>query len=81
MKTLLDAQLNEEVVIKRIVHEASIRRRLMDLGFMKDVLTIPVLDSPSRGMRAYFVKGCKIALRDVDSAGIQLVEEGDEDAV
>lgn len=81
MKTLLDAKLNEEVVIRQIEHEASIKRRLMDLGFMEHVSVIPVLNSPSKGMRAYLVKGCKIALRDVESAGIVLEEKGDEDAV
>lgn len=70
MKCLTDAVLNEKVIVVDITHTALMKRRLMDLGFVSGSCVQPVLESPSRHMRAYLVKGCKIALRNVDSEHI-----------
>lgn len=80
VKTLLNTCLDEEVVIYRIVHVADVKRRLMDLGFMEEENVRVVLLSPSKGIRAYLVKGCKIALRNHESAGIMVYERGISDA-
>lgn len=80
MKTLLEADVNERVIVHHIEHEPSIKRRLMDLGFMEEGSVTPVLDSPGKGMRAYLVKGCKIALRDCEGKGILVYEKGEENA-
>ena len=65
MNCLKDAVLNEEVFVVDIEHTA-----LMDLGFVPGTGVTPVLESPSRDMRAYLIKGCKIALRSEDSERI-----------
>ena len=67
MNCLKDAVLNEEVFVVDIEHTALMKRRLMDLGFVPGTGVTPVLESPSRDMRAYLIKGCKIALRSEDS--------------
>ena len=77
MNCLKDAVLNEEVFVEDIEHTALMKRRLMDLGFVPGTGVIPVLESPSRDMRAYLIKGCKIALRSEDSE--QILIKGKED--
>lgn len=81
MKTLVEANINEEVIIHHIEHKTTTKRRLMDLGFVENGCVMPVLNSPSKGMRAYLVKGCKIALRGFESEGIFVIKKGEENAV
>ena len=81
MKTLLEAGLYQNVVIHHIEQEPIMKRRLMDLGFVDKVSVMPVLNSPSKKMRAYLIKGCKIALRDRESRGIYVIEQGEENVV
>lgn len=81
MKPLSEVPLNQEVIICSIHHEASMKRRLMDLGFVENSVVKPVLESPRRGMRAYLIKGCKIGLRQEESAAIAVKEKGDGDDV
>lgn len=73
--TLQECRLKETVCVSYI-EECEMKRRLLDLGFVKGVEVTPVLDSPSKGMRAYLIKGCKIGLRDIQSKSIQ-VEKGE----
>ena len=70
MNCLKDAVLNEEVFVVDIEHTALMKRRLMDLGFVPGTGGHRFLESPSRDMRAYLIKGCKIALRSEDSERI-----------
>ena len=81
MRTLEEIDMNEEVIIDHIEHKSSTKRRLMDLGFVENGTVVAVLNSPSKGMRAYLVKGCKIALRGFESQGIYVVKKGEENAV
>lgn len=74
MNTLRDVIMDREVVITNIKDRDGMKRRLLDLGFVEGSRVIPVLNSPSKGMRAYLVKGCKIALRNHDAENI-LIEE------
>lgn len=74
---LSEVDLNQEVIICHIEHDASMKRRLMDLGFVENSVVKPVLESPRKGMRAYLIKGCKIGLREEESAAITVKEKGD----
>ena len=49
-----------------------IRRRLLDLGLVKNTKITPILSSPSKGLRAFYVRGSLIALRDEDSSLIKI---------
>ena len=71
--------MKEKVFVKSIV-DCEMKRRLLDLGFVNGTLVEPVLESPSKGMRAYLIKGCKIALRNNESKLIE-VEKGEEHAL
>lgn len=74
MQTLNLCKLKEASVIQSI-EDCEMKRRLLDLGFVNGARVIPVLDSPSKGMRAYLVKGCKIALRNSVSKRIIVKKE------
>lgn len=77
MKRLDEVPINQEVIICGIQHDTAMKRRLMDLGFVKANSVKPVLDSPSKGMRAYLIKGCKIGLRKDESAAIMVCNKED----
>lgn len=74
--TLEDAVPGKPVKVTELCVQGSMRRRLLDLGILKDTIIEPVFDSPSGHMRAYFVKGTMIALRDSESKNIRVKEWG-----
>lgn len=51
----------------------TLRRRLLDLGLVKGVVITPVLESPSKGLRAFDIRGSLIAIRDEDANLIDIV--------
>ena len=73
METTLDKlPLNKKGIIKKIDVLGSTRRRLLDLGFIKNTNIITVLYSFSKGVRAFYIRGTLIALRDEDSSLIKV---------
>ena len=40
---------------------------MLDLGLVKNTCITPILDSPSKGLRAFEIRGCLIAIREEDS--------------
>ena len=70
--TLNNLPLNHKGVIKYLNNTGTIRRRLLDLGLVKGTIIVPVLVSPSKGLRAFLVRGTLIALRDEDSSNIKV---------
>jgi len=57
---------NKVAVIEDILHKGSMRRRLMDLGFIKGEEVTCTLTAAFGGMRAYTIRGSVIALRQED---------------
>ncbi len=74
--TLEETKINQTVIITDLLVQGSIRRRLLDLGILPNASIEPVYDSPSGQMRAYFVQGTMIALRDRESKQILVKERG-----
>ncbi len=72
MDTLNNLELNKKGIIKSLNCNGAIRRRLLDLGLVKGTTIIPVLVSPSKGLKAFLVRGTLIALRDEDSSHIKV---------
>ncbi len=70
--TLNHVPLFQKVIIQSLHHDIHMKRRLMDLGFIKGNCVVPILKSPSNGMRLYLVKGGKIALRICDERKIEV---------
>lgn len=56
--------------IQRILTEGAMRRRLLDLGMIKDTKVVCLGRSPLGDPSAYLVRGAVIAIRDKDSRQI-----------
>lgn len=70
--TLLDLKLDKIGTIKNINCTPEIKKRFLDLGFIKNTKITPVLTSPAGNIRAYLIKDTLIAIRNQDAANITL---------
>lgn len=64
--------LNKNGKIKEIKCEESIKRRMLDLGLVKGTNIVPVLVSPSKDPRAFWVRGSIIAIREEEAKCIKV---------
>ena len=69
---LSELPLNAIGIIDELNCNGNIRRRLLDLGLVKDTKITPVFKSPSGDPTAYEVRKTLIALRTEDSRLINL---------
>ena len=65
--SLNDLNLNQSGYIYNLNCTESVKRRLLDLGLVKNTCITPILDSPSQGLRAFEIRGCLIAIRQEDA--------------
>ena len=65
--------LNENGYIIDLKSEGALRRRMLDLGLVKNTKIKPIFISPSGDPRAYEVRGTVIAIRKKDAKLIELV--------
>ena len=66
--TSLDEILLEETaIIEDVRCVGNIKRRLLDLGLIKGTKITPVLVSPSKDPRAFFIRGMTIAIREEEA--------------
>ena len=72
VKNLRQLPLNKYGYIKELKCDGNIRRRLLDLGLVKGTKIIPVLVSPSKDSRAFFVRGSIIAIRKEDAERVDI---------
>ena len=70
--TLNELKLNETGSIKAINCAYGIKRRLLDLGLIKDTKITPVFISPSGDPTAFEIRGSIIAIRVEDTRLIEL---------
>ena len=70
--TLLDLKLDKIGTINNINCAPEIKKRFLDLGFIKSTKITPVLTSPAWNIRAYLIKDTLIAIRNQDAANITL---------
>ena len=64
--------LNKYGTIQELKCEGNIRRRLLDMGLVKGTKITPVLVSPSKDPRAFFVRGSIIAIRKEDAEKVDI---------
>lgn len=64
--------LNKDGIIQELKCEGNIRRRLLDMGLVKGTKITPVLVSPSKDPRAFFVRGSIIAIRKEDAEKVDI---------
>ena len=55
--SLDEIKLNEKAIIKKVECQGNIKRRLLDLGFIKGTEITPILISPSKDPRAFYIRG------------------------
>ena len=59
--------LDETAIIEDVRCVGNIKRRLLDLGFIKGTKITPVLVSPSKDPRAFFIRGMTSAIREEEA--------------
>jgi ferrous iron transport protein A len=72
MYTLDKLKINETAFIDSINITDNLRRRLLDLGFVKGSEIIALYKSPSKNPTPYLIKGAVIAIRDEDAKNIKI---------
>lgn len=70
ISTLDKTKIGEKVKILEINSDSQLKRRLQDLGIIKNSILECVLKSPFKDPTAYLVRGTIIALRCDDSKDI-----------
>ena len=65
--SLNNLKLNQTGYVYKLNCTESVKRRLLDLGLVKNTCITPILDTPSKGLRAFEIRGCLIAIREEDS--------------
>lgn len=68
--TLSQLKKGEKAIIKDIELEGSIKRRLLDIGLIKESIVECVLESPLKDPKAYWIRGALIAIRGNDAKKI-----------
>ena len=68
--------LNDYVTIINVFGDTSIKRRLLDLGFIPGEEVACVLISPFQDPKAYLIHSNIIALRNKDARNIEVYYEG-----
>ena len=70
MKSLNELKINEEGIIAVVETDKSIKRRPMDIGFVKGEKVKLILKNFGDNMRAYKIKNTVMALRVSDTKNI-----------
>lgn len=66
-------EIGQKAKVKQIETEETIKRRLLDIGLIKDSIVECILKSPLGDPFAYSIRGTLIAIREEDASNI-LVE-------
>lgn len=69
-RSLNTLSIGESAEVIRLENKGSIRRRLLDLGFIEGSKVSCVLKAPWGTPQAYLIKGAVVAIRDSDSKQI-----------
>lgn len=72
-KNLNQLPLNKIGKIDKIDCDEGIKRRLLDMGLVRETNIKPILVSPSKDPRAFLVRGTIIAIRKEDAKDIKIM--------
>lgn len=72
--SLYDIKPGERAKISELCMEGSMRRRLLDIGLVKDTLVECIGRSPGGDPSAYLIRGAVIAIRSEDSKNIKITQ-------
>lgn len=70
VRSLSSLKKGEKCKLEELKMNGRERRRMLDLGLIKDTRIEAVLTSPSGGLTAYYIRGALLAIRAEDAAGI-----------
>lgn len=70
--TLDKLKIGQKAVIRNISVKSNIRRRLIDIGLVRNTIVECVLISPLGEPCAYLIRGAVIALRSEESSQIEI---------
>lgn len=73
---LNDIEPGQSAVVKQLLSDGSIRRRLLDIGLVEGTLVECIGRSPGGDPSAYLIRGAVIAIRSEDSTRIMIREMG-----
>ena len=65
--------IGKKAVVKELVSDGIIRRRMLDLGLITDTVIEALQRSPSGDPIAYHIRGAVIALRSEEASKIMVV--------
>lgn len=68
--SLEDIKIGDRAIIKKVLNDNSIKRRLLDIGFTKGTIVEKVLENFQGNLFAYMVRGALIAVRNDDAEKI-----------
>ena len=68
--TLNELKKGDKAIIKNIEIEGSMKRRLLDIGLIKNSVVECILESPLKDPKAYWIRGTLIAIRNNDAKKI-----------
>lgn len=69
---LCEIKQGEKAVVKKLLSDGSIRRRLLDIGLVEGTTVECVGESPLGDPRAYLIRGAVIAIRTKDCKKIMV---------
>lgn len=70
--TLDKLREGEQAVVCEIMNEATMKRRLQDLGLIKGTKVECVAESAFRDICVYIIRGANIAIRNIDAEKIKI---------
>ena len=62
--------LGDKIIVKRILNDSSIKRRLLDIGLTPGTEIERVLENYGGNLVAYMIRGALIAIRNEDAKNI-----------
>ena len=69
---LSDMHVGDRAIVRQIDVDNSIKRRLMDMGIVKNTKIECLYESMFKDPVAYLVRGCVLAIRKCDSKKIEV---------
>ncbi len=73
MKSLNELKLGDAAVVKSVLAATDLSRRFSDIGLIENTRVKCVAVSPQGDPKAFLIRGAVIALRNCDSAQIEVV--------
>ena len=68
--TLAEIKMGERAIVQELLTKGEMRRRLLDIGLVKNAPVCCLGKSPCGDPRAYLICGAVVAVRQADAGGV-----------